>query len=115
MQFDVINDLSHLLIPVTQTVAIIVSNLVLFPSKLKYEGTIFAVFILINRSFMVMLLMSSFLLAYFCYYIVACYIRLLALDMKRPFRLTPVEKITGAKAKTIAWYLNKFKKKKNNF
>ncbi|KAI9565951.1 hypothetical protein GHT06_009749 [Daphnia sinensis] len=86
-----------------QTAAIMLSNVGLFPAKMKHDGMIFAVLVLINRSFMVMMLMSSFLLVYFCYYIVACYIRLVALDMKRPFQLSPVEKITGAKAKTIAW------------
>jgi hypothetical protein len=40
---------------------------------------------------MIVMVMGSFLLSYLCYFIVSCYIRLIALNLERPQRLPEVE------------------------
>ena len=74
-------------------VAVLAPSRTLFNLKVDVEGTrpITAVIIEIVRYFITLLLTSTFLFVYLSYYVIGCYIQLVILDMKRPFRLPQTE------------------------
>lgn len=84
------------------------SNSTIFSAKVNTVGLAFAALLVMHRCFMIAMITSSFLLGYLCYYIVACYIRLIAFNVERPKRLLQVELDVEKVSRKTAWYIKIF-------
>ena len=87
----------------SQTIALLAANSALFHLKVGNEGLIAVVIIVVGRFFIAIMMISTFSFIYLCYYIIAYYIHLIILDLKRPFRLPPTKNVPNGKQ--LVWYV----------